>query len=521
MARWDAAWRRRLAALLADLPFRKPDERSAIRRALGQDPIAFALIYLSHHVTTRGPDGQDRITLAEVHKEWARAAERLRHRSPNPATDRRIEVAPRETGKSTWWFLIIPLWAAANGLTRFFAAFAAAAAQAEGHLATLKGELEHNPLLRADYPELCMPARKSTGGLVADRAGMLHMANGVVFAARGIDSALLGLKVRERRPDFMVLDDIEPDESSYSPTLASKRLGTLRDAVLPLNVYATVVLVGTVTMPQSAIHQAVRHAAGIRDERNRWVTEDGWTVRHHRAIVAQPDGTERSLWPSKWPLAWLQSIRHTRSYAKNYDNDPSGREGRLWRREDIRYGTLEGITHVGLWIDPAVTTNESSDWTGLAVVGWAPPRPGRDERTLTRRRNPGRCLVSYVEEVRLTGRPLRNHVLGILASRQDVGRVFVETNQGGDLWRDVLDDMPVPVVTHHALAPKEVRFAQTLEFYQDDLVLHSQPWPAMELEAVSWPLVANDDGLDVTCAGVLHFLAQPDQPIISYSRATR
>lgn len=39
---------------------------------------------------------------------------------------------------------------------------------------------------------------------------------GLSFAARGIDAASLGMKVGEKRPDLLILDDIEPDESSYS-----------------------------------------------------------------------------------------------------------------------------------------------------------------------------------------------------------------------------------------------------------------------------------------------------------------
>jgi len=514
MARWDDAWLRRLASILVDLPFREPTERRAVRRALASDPVAFAVIYLGKHITAA--DGS--ITLAAVHRAWARTAEeRIAERSPEPGVDRLVEVAPRETGKTTWWFLIIPLWAAANRHTRFFAAFAAAASQAEGHLATLKGELDTNPLLRNDYPELCLPLRRATGALVADRQGMLHMMGGMVFAARGIDSSVLGLKVRERRPDLIVLDDIEPDEASYSPELARKRLGTLRDAILPLNVYAFVALVGTVTMPGSAVHQAVQHAAGTRE--SEWVAEDHWTVRHHQAIVRDADGAERSLWERKWPIAWLQSIRHTRSYAKNYANDPMGREGQYWRGEDFRYGQLAGVTRVGLWVDPAVTTGERSDFTGLAIVEWVPPARTDADQAL-RRRDPGQCLVSYVREVKLTGRPLRKFVLALLAERQDVRLVTVETNQGGDLWREVFDDFPVRVRTHHATLPKEVRFAQALEYYQGGLVTHTQHWPDMELEAVSWPLVPHDDGLDATVAGVRHFLAPPDDGKIQVRRTT-
>jgi hypothetical protein len=91
---------------------------------------------------------------------------------------------------------------------------------------------------------------------------MLHCGNGAIFAAKGVDSASLGMKVGNTRPDVLIFDDLEPDEARYSTALAEKRLGTFQDALLPLNIRARVVLVGTVTMPGSVTHQLVHHAHG-------------------------------------------------------------------------------------------------------------------------------------------------------------------------------------------------------------------------------------------------------------------
>jgi hypothetical protein len=121
MARWDNAWHRRFNTALGQaLALPTPEQRAA-RRALGQDPVAFALIYLRDHLRgrpTKLPDGTEtpgHVSFAECHYEWARIA--LGWRDPDPAiepqSDRHGIIAPRETGKSTWWYLILPLWAAA------------------------------------------------------------------------------------------------------------------------------------------------------------------------------------------------------------------------------------------------------------------------------------------------------------------------------------------------------------------------------------------------------------------------
>ena len=67
-------------------------------------------------------------------------------------------------------------------------------------------------------------------------------------------------------PDLLILDDIEPHEARYSAALAANRLATLREAILPLNIYAHVILVGTVTMQGSIVHQIVRYSRGEVDE---------------------------------------------------------------------------------------------------------------------------------------------------------------------------------------------------------------------------------------------------------------
>ena len=489
--RWDSAWHRRLETEIAALPGLPLDEQAAVRRTLGSDPVAFALIYLSHHL--RAAETGDRITFSEVHYAWARQALRWRDPVTDPGQDRVAEIAPRGCGKSTWWFLILILWAAANVHARFVAAFSDTAAQAEAHLATMRTEMDTNPLLRHDYPALCRPSRRKSGATLADRQGMLHTASGFVFGARGVDSSSLGMKVGRHRPEVIILDDIEPDEANYSALLATKRLGTLLDAILPLNIYARVLIVGTVVMPGSVMHQLVKSAHGLEGT-PAWIKDEGFEAHHYRAIATNDDGTERSIWPEKWSLGWLQSRRHTREYAKNYDNDPMARDGVYWNRNDFRFGTVEGITRTALYIDPAVTAKKTSDFTGLAVVAYSPSAK--------------KVLVRYATGVRLIGQPLVDAVTKVLADYPEITRVVVEVNQGGDLWPAVFAGLPgVSVHTSTASVSKEVRFAEALRWYQRGAVVHERQLPVLQEQMVGFPRAAYDDVADAAVAGVLHHLA--------------
>jgi phage terminase large subunit-like protein len=476
-----------------DALLRSAEYRRAVTRI---DPLAFALIYLGHHL--KGQETGGRVTLSEFHLNLIEEAKRWIIPDTEPAQHRDCYVAPRGSGKSSWLHLILPLWAAAHGWRKFVATFSDSGTQSEMHLATFKRELDTNKVLRHDFPDLCAPARRPRGMVAADRAGMLVTRSGFTIAARGLDASSLGMKVNERRPDLLLIDDAEPDASNYSAYQMEKRLHTLLSTVLQLNVYARVVLVGTTTMPGSIIHSLIKTVTQPGEEHPDWIRDENFQVHYYPAILDNGDGTERSLWPEKWPLEYLQSIRHTRSYRLNYANDPLAAEGDYWTDDDFRYDVPPAITRRILSIDPATTTRTTSDFTGLAVVGYDPTA--------------GRCSVEYTRGLKLTPAELRAHVLALLGARPEIRGVLIEVNQGGEAWAEILAPLPVQILTVHQTEPKTVRAARALDHYQAGLVAHDGHQRAFEEQAVVFPRGAHDDVVDAVCAGVDHFLKNRKRP---------
>lgn len=508
------------------------------RKALCKlDPMLFALTYMRKHLKNK--DGN--ISFSDAHFLWARAARRWIGPSRGQREDRKAFVAPRSCGKSTWWFLILPMWGGAFGHTKFVAAFADSGSMAELHLATFKAEHADNAMLRADFPDLCNPARRHTGRTVADNQNMLHSRGGFTFVAKGIDSTSLGMKMGAERPDVLIFDDCEPPEATYSPFQRDKRLSTIENAILPLNELARVVLVGTVTMPGSIVHELVRHSKG--EDVEPWVDEQKIKTYHSRAIITRPDGTRRSIWPQKWTLEYLESIEHTRSYKLNYDNDPKGREGRYWGAEDFTYGTPAGITRWFMFLDPPVTMKTRSDDCGIAVIGYSPAIPraskvtadelttwGREELTdgvdkmgrprfgrLTRREalealekgtgaRLSRVHVEFAQGVKLTGKRLRVHVLGLLQRFPRIEQVLIENNQGGDLWTEIFDNFPIRIRTYPTKESKEVKFARALDLQQRHRVTFKEVIPDLEDQMLAWPLVPHDDIVDAVASAVVRLL---------------
>ena len=311
------------------------------RRVLtAHDPLLFAYVYFPHHISNP-VDGS--MTVCDFHLDLLDYAESWAKPIGSNKASRACFIAPRQSGKSTWIFLLLPMWAAAHGHRKFIAAFSDSESQAITHLHTFKMELNTNELLAEDYPELVAPMKvgKSSKEMLNNR-NQIMQANGFIFMAKGADSAARGMKLGARRPDVLLFDDIEPGESNYSDYEAKKRKETLIADLFALNTWAVVGIVGTTTMPNSLIDQMRKVEMAKRDYEGvpalfresldpdlRWVLDENISV-HYWPVILEKDGVEESLWPEVWPMEALNKDRHTRAFQKNMMNRPVSSDEGYW-----------------------------------------------------------------------------------------------------------------------------------------------------------------------------------------------
>lgn len=387
------------------------DSPAGRREATRFEPFLFALLYMPQFFVLNIPTENDTpigeyggITLSQFHvdafisgEEWSVAATQTRQ-------DRDGWIAPRESGKSTIFFTVLPLWAAAHLHRRFIAAFSDSDDQVQKHLAKFHEQVDHNAALREDFPELCRPMRRANGNAVNDNKNEYTAESGFTFSAHTIDGKVVGLVNYENvRPDMLVLDDIEPSEDKYSVAMKNKGVNRLRDKILYLNEFARVVLVGTVTMAGSIMHDVVqsvlnpghvpveptiqnphRYGTLVPD----WVREQNFRGHYYPALSIDPTtGALQSLWPEKWPVEELRPRLGTNDFMKNMQNNPVG-DGDFWEQGDITYGHLAGTTVTLLTIDPAVTATATSDYTGLAVIRYQPGNASYDADEAAGRHHP-------------------------------------------------------------------------------------------------------------------------------------
>ncbi|WP_328496774.1 hypothetical protein OHS59_31750 [Streptomyces sp. NBC_00414] len=518
-------------------------------RQTKNNPLLFAITYLLHHITSDTGDkslSDFHLALCDYAESWAKPITKERE-------NRNAFIAPRNGGKSTWLFLLLPMWGAAHGHIKFVAAFADSAGQAEEHLQTFKDELDSNDALRRDFPSLCAPLtgqRKNTA--IAQSRDQIRQANGFAFVAKGADSKTLGLKINKQRPDLILFDDIEPQEASYSENEALKRKGTLLNAILPMNIYARVVFAGTTTMPLSIIDQLrlveekVReykesefpenpgyfegsHKSGTNEFNSelpistpisntenlkssapdlyealdpdlRWVIDENIKVHYFPVIVKEGD-SERSLWPEFWSMEYLNSIRHTRSFHMNLMNKPVSLDAAYWQDKDIQIGEpVGGYGNTLLVVDPAITTKKRSDYTGISIESRGLDKDGKDD---------GFIYVRYAEQHKITPGPELRDLVSKLCKGYGAKVVLVESNQGGDVWKTIFDGIPAKLRLERAVGAKEARANQALDFYQRGKVIHTSHFETLVTQMYAFPRVTHDDVVDSVCTGVLYFLGKP------------
>lgn len=482
--------------------------RSSRIARMRNDPLLFAFYYLRDHITA----GDGTISLSEFHAALLDYA--LSWIDGKPA--RTAFISARESGKSTWLFTILPLWAAAMGHQKFIVGIADSAAQARDHLRTFKDELRDNKLLREDFPELCTPRMGDVSGKAsAFNETMIQMKNGFVFVAKGADSGVLGLKVGSQRPTLIICDDLEGGEQTYSVEDAKKRLRTFIDDILPLSADAQVILAGTTTRLGSIIDQ-VRTVTEIRmqfsdlDDQQimeylpdelQWVVKKRFGCYYYPAILDEGTENERSCWPERMSLESMANDRGEADFQKNMMNRPVSLEDAFWSDGDISVEEWSEYGNTIISIDPAVTTRKRSDFTGIAVFS-----RGVGE-------NSNRICNRHTEAVKLSPEDLSKHVEQLI-EEYNARVILVETNMGGDLWTLPFKGLKAKVNMYRSKEDKYKRAESAFYWYQKDQVVHAKSMPAVESEMKAFPAVVHDDQVDAISAAVNYFLKknQPKAP---------
>lgn len=191
-------------------------------------------------------------------------------------------AAPRGEAKSTLVSQLFVLWCLVTGRKKYPVIVMDSIDQAYPMLEAIKAELEFNPRLSMDFPEVSGQGRVWQSGTIVTR-------NDAKVQVAGSGKKLRGLRHGPWRPDLCVLDDIENDEQVRSPEQRDKLQQWLTKTVLPLGGAGAkfdVVYIGTILHYDSVL--------------SRTLANPMWTSARFKALLQWPDNT--SLW-DKWEEA--------------------------------------------------------------------------------------------------------------------------------------------------------------------------------------------------------------------------
>ena len=247
-------------------------------------------------------------------------------------------AAPRGEAKSTLVSQLFVLWCIIRGIKKYPVIIMDSIDQAYPMLEAIKAEIEFNPRIAMDFPEIA-------GGGRVWQAGTIVTRNDIKVTVAGSGKKLRGLRHGAYRPDLVVLDDIENDEQVRNPEQRDKLENWLKKTVMPLGTAGgkmDIVYIGTILHYDSvlartqknplwnkATFQAIIHwplNMSLWDEWEEVLRNDGVDkalafYHHHRRDM--DDGAKVS-WAAR-PLYDLMLIRvrdGSATFDSEYQNDP-------------------------------------------------------------------------------------------------------------------------------------------------------------------------------------------------------
>ena len=318
-------------------------EKQKGRKALAKhDLLYFCATYLPHYFLSE---------FGQFHDEWEELTE-IRDESV-------FVAAPREHAKSTFFTFGVPIRNICYLLRRFQMLISDTNDQATGFSLPIRLELEENPRIRHDFGKLRGRVWK---------ANDFTTSNGVRTLARGRGEKVRGLKNRQWRPDFVVVDDYENDENVENPKLVVKGIRWLKRAVIgSMGKGYTFIMVGNLFHPKSVLSQFIAE----KDENG----EKLYVSRVYRAWLDFGKPDQRPLWPALWPAERLEKKRGQmgtvdfNAEMMNLTGAENSPFREIWFKYFERIDVVDMPQYVATFVDPSAKSGENNDYKAVITVG--------------------------------------------------------------------------------------------------------------------------------------------------------
>lgn len=325
-----------------------PVEKDKRIRRLQKDYAAFCEYYFPHFLQLR-----DKVTgevIRTIHNApFHNAAATKVKNTPNLKA---VFKWPRGHAKSTHFDIFMPLWLMfqPKRLINFMVVVGKSEDSAIRLLSDIQAELEFNNRILADFGE-----QKSVGDW---QEGEFTSQSGVKFLACGRGQSPRGLREREARPDYIVIDDLDDDELCRN----EKRVKDLTDWVKEALFGALDVGRGRFIMVGNLISKT-SVLANIASTKGVYVSE-----------IKAVDRDGNPVWKEKWTKEEAQEYRDFvgyRAWEKEMMHNPI-KDGTIFRHDWIRFKKvlpLEKYDQLVCYTDPSFKSTTANDYKASRLWG--------------------------------------------------------------------------------------------------------------------------------------------------------
>lgn len=221
---------------------------------------------------------------------------------------------------------------------------------AETLLGDIQAEFEFNQRYIADFGK-----QKVSGSW---ESGRFVTADGRAFFARGRGQSPRGLRLKNHRPDYIVIDDLDDDELVNNPARVEKLTKWVKEA-----------LFGTLDGGRGRFCM-VGNLIGKNSVLANFMRSDGVVVSKVNAIARNG----RPSWEAKWSIEEIrkqEAFMGYISFQREMMNNPIT-EGCIFRNEWIRWCKplpLARYDHLVCYCDPSFKSSTSNDYKAIKLWG--------------------------------------------------------------------------------------------------------------------------------------------------------
>lgn len=340
---------------------------------------------------------------------------------------------------------------------------------------------------------------------------MLRTASGFNCAAFGLDQAMRGVKLENYRPDLIILDDVDGRHDTTATT--KKKIEILTQSILPAGSDDLAVWgVQNLIIPNGIfsrladgradflatrnVNGPIKAVKGLATEKRFIKTWKGHDLNRSIHIITGGEPTWEAFdldvcQQEIIDLGWAAFDREKQNNVKDV-------EGALWTTDLINETrvsrgsetshekhtiSIGDLTRVVVAVDPATTSKDSSDETGILGCGRTAERHGyvlEDDSGIRKPSEWGRAAV-------------------LMHDRIGASCIVGEANQGGEMVEDVImnaarklyeEDLrsssQITVKLIHASKGKRARAEPVAQMYDEHTIHHVGSFPELEDQMTTW-----------------------------------